>query len=187
MSIFFCLYFISDWNSDIKTQKIPQITNFLYDFLIQNWHIICKIVTFKWNNMAIVCEVKTPLFFSESKPYMIVLFVEEYENRFRIGSCDSPRYLQIYDLRIIYPELKDVYEAKKHFVEEMKIGNREPLKLCKFLISDLTDGKHSSIRSTLFGKELYLWVGVYDNNNEVDVAKRMLSFGINHGIFKWDD
>ena len=29
--------FISDWNSDIKVQKISQITNFLCDFLIPNW------------------------------------------------------------------------------------------------------------------------------------------------------
>ena len=31
--------FISDWNSDIKVQKISQITNFLCDFLIPNWGI----------------------------------------------------------------------------------------------------------------------------------------------------
>ena len=30
------LYFISDWNSDIKVQKISQITNFLCNFLIPN-------------------------------------------------------------------------------------------------------------------------------------------------------
>lgn len=29
-------YFISDWNSDIKVQKISQITNFLCNFLIPN-------------------------------------------------------------------------------------------------------------------------------------------------------
>ena len=29
--------FISDWNSDIKVQKISQITNFLCNFLIPNW------------------------------------------------------------------------------------------------------------------------------------------------------
>jgi hypothetical protein len=32
--------FISDWNSDIKVQKISQITNFLCDFLIPNWGIV---------------------------------------------------------------------------------------------------------------------------------------------------
>ena len=32
-------YFTSDWNSDVKVQKISQITNFLYNFLIPNWGI----------------------------------------------------------------------------------------------------------------------------------------------------
>lgn len=77
--------------------------------------------------------------------------------------------------------------AKKLFIEEMKVGNREPIKLCDFTISDLTDGKHTSILSMSHGKERYLRVGVYDNNNERNVAKRMLEFCIEHRFFKWDD
>lgn len=120
--------------------------------------------------MAIVYKVKTPLFFSEEEPYMFVFFVEEYDNKFRNGACDSPRYMQVYDLRKIYPELKAVEEAKNRFVEEMKVGNREPITLHEFTIFDLTDGKHSFVRSTFYGKETHLWVGVYDNNNERVVA-----------------
>jgi len=137
--------------------------------------------------MAIVSKVITPIFFSQKEPYMIVLFVEEYENRFQIGAADNPRYMQVYDLQMIYPELESIYEAKKLFIEEMKVGNREPIKLCDFTISDLTDGKHTSILSMSHGKETYLRVGVYDNNNEREVAKRMLEFCIEHRFFKWDD
>lgn len=75
---------------------------------------------------------------------------------------------------------------KKQFIEEMKIGNREPIKLCDFTISDFKDGKHTSVLSMSHEKETYLRVGVYDNNNERDVAKRMLDFCIEHRFFKWD-
>lgn len=136
--------------------------------------------------MAIVSKVTTPLFFSQEEPYMVVHFVEEYDNRFQIGAGDSPRYMQVYDLQKIFPKLESVYEAKKQFIEEMKIGNREPIKLCDFTISDFKDGKHTSVLSMSHGKETYLRVGVYDNNNERDVAKRMLDFCIEHSFFKWD-
>lgn len=137
--------------------------------------------------MAIVSKVTTPLFFSQEEPYMVVHFVEEYDNRFQIGAGDSPRYMQVYDLQKIFPKLESVYEAKKQFIEEMKVGNREPIKLRDFTISDLTDGKHTSVISMLHGKETYFRVGVYDNNNERDVAKRMLDFCIEHRFFKWDN
>lgn len=137
--------------------------------------------------MATVYKVTTPSFFSDKEPYMIVHFVKDYKNRFRIGALDSPYYIQVYDLRKIYPEAKNVYDAKKRFVEEVKVGNYEPINLYEFAISDLTDGKHSYIQEGVFcKKESQLRVGVYDNNNERDVAKRMLSFGINHKLFKWD-
>lgn len=45
---------------------------------------------------------------------MVVLFAEKYENRFQIGAANSPRYMQVYDLQKIYPELESVYEAKKN-------------------------------------------------------------------------
>ena len=137
--------------------------------------------------MAIVSKVIMPRFFSQKEPYMIVLFVEEYENRFQIGACDGPRYMQVYDLQKIYPELENVYEAKKRFIEEMKVGNREPIKLYDFTISDLTDGNHTSVQSMFSSKETHLRVGVYDNNNERVVAKRMLYFCIDHSLFKWND
>lgn len=64
--------------------------------------------------MAIVSKVITPLFFSQEEPYVVVLFAEKYENRFQIGAANSPfRYMQVYDLQKIYPELESVYEAKK--------------------------------------------------------------------------
>lgn len=137
--------------------------------------------------MAIVCKVITPLFFSPKEPYMIVLFVEEYENILQIGACDSPRYMQVYDVQKIYPKIGNVYEAQKRFVEEMKVGNREPIKLYDFTISDLTDGYYTSVQSMFSSKETHLRVGVYENNNERDVAKRMLSFCIDYSLFKWND
>ena len=138
--------------------------------------------------MAIVSKVITPFFFCENKPYMVVFFVEEFENRFQTGSCENPRYIQVYDVKKLYPELANVYEAKTRFIKEMKVGNREPINLHEFMISDLTDGEHLFIRgSYINGKETHLRVGVYDYNNEREVAKRMLSFCIIHGIFKWDD
>ena len=138
--------------------------------------------------MAIVSNVLTPHFFSEQEPYMFVFFVEEYESVFRTGACDNPLYMQVYDLRKIYPELSNVYEAKRRFIVEMTIGNHEQIKLFEFKISDLTDGKHLSIRyTTQYGNETYLRVGVYDGNDEHTVAKRMLDFCIAHNFFKWDD
>jgi hypothetical protein len=138
--------------------------------------------------MAIVSKVITPLFFSEKEPYMFVRFVEEFESRFRTGSCENPSYIQVYDLMKIYPDLKNVYEAKTRFIEEMKVGNHEPVNLHEFKISDLTNGNHLAIRGSYSNnKETHLRVGVYDDNNEREVAVRMLYFCIDHRFFKWDD
>lgn len=140
------------------------------------------------NVMALVSKVLTPFFFSEKEPYMIVFFNKEYDFRFRTGACENQKYMQVYDLRKIYPELTNVYEAQTRFVEEMKVGNHEPINLHEFKISDLTNGIHLTVRvSYSYGKEAYLRVGVYDNNNEREVAKRMLEFCIEHRFFKWDD
>lgn len=106
--------------------------------------------------MAIVSKVITPLFFSEKEPYMIVLFVEESENqsvnKFKIAALSTPRYLTIYDVRKLYPELT-VYEAKSLFIKEMNVGRREEINLHEFTISELTAGKHFSVRrSSVYGK-----------------------------------
>ena len=42
------LYFISDWNSDIKVQKISQITNFLCNFLIPNRRNLSPLPKLPW-------------------------------------------------------------------------------------------------------------------------------------------
>ena len=70
--------------------------------------------------MALVSKVLTPFFISEKDPYMLVFFIEEFESSFRTGSCENSRYMQVYDLRKIYPELTNVYDVKNRFVEEMK-------------------------------------------------------------------
>lgn len=138
--------------------------------------------------MALVSKVLTPPFFSEKNPYMLVFFSEEFESIFRTGSCENPRYMQVYDLRKIYPELLNVYDAKNRFVEEMKVGNHESINLYEFKIYDLTNGEHSSVRCTsVFSKETSLRVGVYEGNDEKIVAKRMLDFCIEHRFFKWDN
>ena len=91
-------------------------------------------------------------------------------------------------MRKIYPELINVYEAQTRFIEEMKVGNHEPINLHEFNISDLTNGIHLTVRASYsYEKEAYLRVGVYDNNIEREVAKRMLDFCIEHRFFKWDN
>lgn len=138
--------------------------------------------------MAIVSKVLTPRFFSEREPYVFVFFVEEFESHFRTGSCANPRYMQVYDLKKIYPEITNVYEAKTRFVEEMEVGNREPINLHEFKISDLTNGKHSVVRySYTNNEETHLRVGVYGDDNAREVAKKMLVFCIKHRFFEWDD
>lgn len=138
--------------------------------------------------MALVFKVLTPPFFSEKKPYMYVFFREEFESKFRMGSCENPNYMNIYDLRIVYPELTNVYEAETRFMEEMEVGHREPIYLHEFAISDLTDGKHLSVRRpSSYFKEIYMRVGSYHNNNGHEAAQRILDFCIEHGYYKWDD
>lgn len=137
--------------------------------------------------MAKVVNVITPFFFSENEPYMIVLFVEEFENKFRTAMSSNPRYIVVYDVRKIYPDL-NTFEAKESFLEEMEIGHREEIYLHEFSISDLTDGKHSSIRGYSFsGYETHFRVGSYYVDNARETAKEILHFCINHKIYKWDD
>ncbi|MBR3625853.1 MAG: hypothetical protein IKN48_05885 [Bacteroidaceae bacterium] len=139
--------------------------------------------------MAIVSKVITPHFYSEKEPYMIVLFVEESENqtvnKFKIATLSTPRYLTIYDVRKLYPELT-TYEAVIRFKEEMKVGNHEPINLHTFKISDLTDGEHLYIRSSsVYGKETDLRVAIYDIFDKRETAKKILAFCIKHQIFAW--
>ena len=112
--------------------------------------------------MATVAKVIAPPFYCEKEPYIIVFFVEETENKFKIAALSTPRYLTIYDVRKLYPELT-TYEAVIRFKEEMKVGNHEPINLHTFKISDLTDGEHLYIRSfSVYGKETDLRVAIYD-------------------------
>ena len=137
--------------------------------------------------MALVSKVITPFFFSEKEPYMIVLFKKDSVNKFQAVACSSPCYRQIYDLRKIYPDLTDVYEAKTCFMEEMKVGRHEPINLFDFTISDLTDGKHLAIRGySFFEYETLFRVGSYYDNAR-ETAKEILYFCVNHKIYKWDD
>ena len=138
--------------------------------------------------MAIVAKVLTPDFFSKDEPYMFVFFVEELKPIYRSGACTNPRYMQVYDLRLIYPEASDVYEAKTLFMEEITKGFREAIKLHEFKISDLTNGKHTSVHNSyLDGTETHMRVGVYDGYNALGVAKKILYFCIEHRFFRWDD
>lgn len=138
--------------------------------------------------MALVSKVITPFFFSEKEPYMIVLFKKDSVNKFQAAACSSPCYRQIYDLRKIYPDISDIYDAKTCFMEEMEVGRQEPIHLFDFTISDLTDGKHFAIRSTSVREiETQFRVGSYDVNNGRMVAKEILYFCVNHKIYKWDD
>ena len=135
--------------------------------------------------MAIVAKVIAPPFYCEKEPYIIVFFVEEAENKFKIAVLSTPRYLTIYDVRKLYPELT-AYEAVIRFKEEMKVGNHEPINLHTFKISDLTDGEHLYIRSSsVYGKETHLRVAIYDFFDERETAKKILYFCIKHQIFAW--
>ena len=135
--------------------------------------------------MAIVAKVIAPPYYCEKEPYIIVFFVEEAENKFKIAVLSTPRYLTIYDVRKLYPELT-AYEAVIRFKEEMKVGNHEPINLHTFKISDLTDGEHLYIRSSsVYGKETHLRVAIYDFFDERETAKKILYFCIKHQIFAW--
>lgn len=138
--------------------------------------------------MAVVSKVITPFFFSEKEPYMIVLFKKDSVNIFQAGACSSPHYIQIYDLRKIYLDITDVYEAQTRFKEEMKVGHHEAINLFEFTISDLTDGKYFAIRSTSVREiETQFRVGSYDVNKGRVVAKEILLFYINHRLFEYVD
>ena len=135
--------------------------------------------------MATVAKVIAPPFYCEKEPYIIVFFVEETENKFKIAALSTPRYLTIYDVRKLYPEL-NAYEAVIRFKEEMKVGNHEPINLHTFKISDLTDGEYLYIRSSsVYGKETHLRVAIYDFFDERETAKKILYFCIKHQIFAW--
>lgn len=135
--------------------------------------------------MAKVVKVITPFFFSENEPYMIVLFVEEFENKFITAMCSNPRYIAIYDVHKFHPEL-NVFEAKESFLEEMKIGHREEINLREFSISDLTNNKYSSIISRN-GKEQSFRIGYYDNFDERETAKKILNLFIKHRVLEFGD
>ena len=130
--------------------------------------------------MAKVVNVITPFFFSENEPYMIVYFVEEFENKFRTAACSNPRYMVVYDVRKIYPDLT-TFEAKESFLEEMKIGHREEINLREFSISGLTNNKYSSVISRN-GKEQSFRIGYYDNFDERETAKKILNLFVKHGV-----
>jgi len=130
--------------------------------------------------MAKVVNVITPFFFSENEPYMIVYFVEEFEKKFRTAACSNPRYMVVYDVRKIYPDLT-TFEAKESFLEEMKIGHREEINLREFSISDLTNNKYSSVISRN-GKEQSFRIEYYDNFDERETAKKILNLFVKHGV-----
>lgn len=135
--------------------------------------------------MAKVVRVITPFFFSENEPYMIVYFVEEFENKFRTAACSNPRYIVVYDVRKIYPDLT-TFEAKESFLEEMKIGHREEINLREFSISDLTNNKYSSVISRN-GKEQFFRIGYYDSFDERETAKKILNLFIKHRVLEFGD
>lgn len=135
--------------------------------------------------MAKVVNVITPFFFSENEPYMIVYFVEEFENKFRTAMLSNPRYMVVYDVRKIYPDLT-TFEAKESFLEEMKIGHREEINLREFSISDLTNNKYSSVISRN-GKEQSFRIGYYDNFDERETAKKILNLFIKHRVLEFGD
>ena len=116
---------------------------------------------------------------------MIVYFVEEFENKFRTAACSNPRYMVVYDVRKIYPDLT-TFEAKESFLEEMKIGHREEINLREFSISDLTNNKYSSVISRN-GKEQSFRIGYYDNFDERETAKKILNLFIKHRLLELGD
>lgn len=132
--------------------------------------------------MAKVVNVITPFFFSENEPYMVVYFVEEFENKFRTAACSNPRYMVVYDVRKIYPDLT-TFEAKESFLEEMRVGQSEEINLRKFTISDLTDNEYTSVRySATNSKEQDFRIGVYDNFDKRETAKKILNLFVKHGV-----
>ena len=135
--------------------------------------------------MALVSKVITPFFFSEKEPYMFVLFVEEFENKFRTAVCSNPRYIAVYDVRkYIYPKLT-ISEAKNCFTEEMRVGHREEINLREFTISDLTNNEYSSVRfSSTYAKEEYFRVAIYDNFDERETAKMILNLLVKHRLLR---
>ena len=109
--------------------------------------------------MAKVVNVITPFFFSENEPYMVV-----------------------YDVRKIYPDLT-TFEAKESFLEEMRVGQSEEINLRKFTISDLTDNEYTSVRySATNSKEQDFRIGVYDNFDKRETAKKILNLFVKHGV-----
>ena len=137
--------------------------------------------------MAKVVRVITPIFFSENEPYVIVLFVEEFENKFRTAMCSNPRYIAIYDVHKFHPEL-NVFEAKERFMEEMRVGQSEEINLREFTISDLTDNEYTSVRySATYSKEQDFRIGVYDNYNERETAKKVLNLFLKHHLLRLCD
>ena len=137
--------------------------------------------------MAKVVNVITPFFFSENEPYMIVLFIEEFENKFRTAACSNPRYWAVYNVKKIYLELT-VYEAKIRFIEEMRVGQSEEINLRKFTISDLTDNEYTSVSySATNSKEQDFRIGVYDDYNERETAKKILNLFVKHRLLELGD
>lgn len=137
--------------------------------------------------MAKVVKVITPVFFSENEPYVIVLFVEEFENKFRTAMCSNPRYIAIYDVHKFHPEL-NVFEAKERFMEEMRVGQSEEINLRIFTISNLTDNEYTSVRySATNSKEQDFRIGVYDDYNERETAKKVLNLFIKHHLVRLCD
>ena len=137
--------------------------------------------------MAKVVRVITPVFFSENEPYVIVLFVEEFENKFRTAMCSNPRYIAIYDVHKFHPEL-NVFEAKERFMEEMRVGQSEEINLREFTILDLTDNEYTSVRySATYSKEQDFRVGVYEGYNERETAKKVLNLFLKHHMIRLCD
>ena len=137
--------------------------------------------------MAKVVNVITPFFFSENEPYMIVYFVEEFENKFRTAMCSNPRYIAIYNVHEFQPEL-NIFEAKERFMEEMRVGQSEEINLREFTISDLTNNEYTSVRySATYSKEQDFRIGVYDNYNERETAKKVLNLFLKHNMIRLCD
>jgi len=130
--------------------------------------------------MAKVVRVITPMFFSENEPYVIVLFVEEFENKFITAMCSNPRYIAIYDVHKFHPEL--------NVLEEMRVGQSEEINLREFTISDLTNNEYTSVRySATNSKEQDFRIGVYDGYNERETAKKVLNLFLKHHMIRLCD
>ena len=140
--------------------------------------------------MAIISNVIVPPFFSEKRPFVLVQFIEEFENPLQTAITSNPPYFNFFNVKKLYPNFVYIHDAVELFKKEYHKGYREDIKLYKFSIKDLTQGLHTKIEYLNTHNRYVndnIRIATYEWLEPRHAAQEILEFCIENRFFDWND